>query len=91
MTEYINLKVKDVRRAHDNACEDGKKIIKDMCPKAFEGEKKYCCDWMRYAVEDGVIFDMDIYPKFRYLFNTTQRNSAFILLQQLLTNAFHIG
>ena len=50
----VEFKVKDIKKAYDNGCEDVKKVLKDMCPEVFEEE--YCCEWMKKMVEEYEIF-----------------------------------
>ena len=53
--ETVEFKVRDIKKAYDNGCEDVKKVLKDMCPEVFEEE--YCCEWMAKEVDRGFIVD----------------------------------
>jgi hypothetical protein len=42
MKKEVILKEEDIIKAYDQSCEDGKKILKTMCPQVFlDGKKDY--------------------------------------------------
>ena len=55
MKETVEFKIKDVKKAYDNGCDDVKKVLKDMAPGLFEEEwRELGCDdieleWCSYG------------------------------------------
>ena len=53
--EYAKARVKDIKKAHEDGCDDVKQVLENMYPDLLNEE--YCCRWMGNMVECGVFKD----------------------------------
>lgn len=49
----IKVKVKDLKEAYEEGCDDVKRVLRKMYPEIFKEEKIYCCHIMEDAIKQG--------------------------------------
>lgn len=60
--EIAEVKISDLKKAYDEGCDDVKEVLRNMYPEIFKEKKEYCCDWMRYAIDElSLIKNEDCY------------------------------
>ena len=75
--EYAKARVKDIKKAHEDGCDDVKGVLEYMYPDLLN--KEYCCDWMGREIHKGFIIDgvYDFAFENNQEFRTTSTNCIF--------------